>query len=83
MNRPLLSPRAALVFLLAGLTGAGAAVLTAMAGSGGPQALLCGGGALGLAVGFFDRIIGVGHEAAGLGEGSAEAAPTRPASAGE
>ncbi|HSA49043.1 MAG TPA: hypothetical protein VLH10_02885 [Yinghuangia sp.] len=82
MYRPLLSLRAALVFLLAGLTGVGAGVLTAMTGPGAPQSLLCGAGAFGLAVGFFDRIIGSGHEAALPGAGDAEGAPTRLPSAG-
>lgn len=81
MHRPLLSLRAALVFLLAGMAGSGAGVLTAMAGSGGPQSLLCGAGAFGLAVGFFDRIIDSGHAVAVPDAGTAEAA-TRLPSAG-
>ncbi|MFE5327243.1 hypothetical protein ACFRCG_12750 [Embleya sp. NPDC056575] len=64
MNRPLLSLRAALVFLFAGLTGAGSGVLTAMSGSGNAQSLLYGATVFGLAVSFFDRIIGPGHECA-------------------
>jgi hypothetical protein len=74
MNRPLLSLRAALVFLLAGLTGAGGGVLTALAGSGEAQSLLYGAAVFGLAVGFFDRVVGPGHECPAAGVPTGEPA---------
>ncbi|CAL9629025.1 hypothetical protein G3260_006198 [Streptomyces albus] len=58
MEPHLLTARSALVLLLALLTGVGAAVLAVWAGSGLPQSLLCGAGSTGLAVGFFDRLVG-------------------------
>ncbi|WP_439681880.1 hypothetical protein [Embleya sp. MST-111070] len=77
MNRPLLSLRAALVFLLAGSTGAGGGVLTAVSGSGNAQSLLYGATVFGLAVGFFDRIIGPGHECPTPVAGSPTGEPAR------
>ncbi|WP_030347449.1 MULTISPECIES: hypothetical protein, partial [unclassified Streptomyces] len=55
---PLLTQRAALVFLLAALAGAGATVLAALAGNPWPVALSVGGGTAGSAVLFFKEIIG-------------------------
>ncbi|MEV8456932.1 hypothetical protein AB0467_29890 [Streptomyces sp. NPDC052095] len=57
MDRPLLSLRTTLVFLLALLVGAAVGGLTALAGEGAPRSLLAGLGAAGLAVPFFDRLI--------------------------
>ncbi|MER5747667.1 hypothetical protein ABT097_30900 [Streptomyces sp. NPDC002225] len=57
MDRPLLSLRTTLVFLLALLVGAAAGGLAALAGEGAPRSLLAGLGAAGLAVPFFDRLI--------------------------
>lgn len=57
MDRPLLSLRSTLVFLLALLTGAAASGLTAVAGEGVARSLLAGLAAAGLAVPFFDRLI--------------------------
>lgn len=63
MQRPLLSIRAALVFTLSLLTGIGAGVLSAVGGTPPSQCVLCGVGAFGLAVPFFDRLIaGTGPE---------------------
>ncbi|MFI0717547.1 hypothetical protein [Streptomyces sp. NPDC021224] len=53
-----MSVRAALVLTLALLTGLGAAVVSAVGGTAAPQCVLCGAGAFGLAVPFFDRLIG-------------------------
>lgn len=58
MDRPLLSLRSTLVFLLAVLAGAAAAGLTALAGEGAPRSVLAGLAASGLAVPFFNRLIG-------------------------
>ncbi|WP_031522906.1 hypothetical protein [Streptomyces sp. NRRL F-5123] len=58
MRTPLLSVRAALVLTLALLTGLGAGVVSAVGGTAVAQCVLCGGGAFGLAVPFFDRLIG-------------------------
>ncbi|MFB6816044.1 hypothetical protein ACFCV8_16040 [Streptomyces sp. NPDC056347] len=58
VDRPLLSLRATLVFLLALLVGATAGGLTALAGEGTPRSLLAALGAAGLAVPFFDRLVG-------------------------
>lgn len=57
VRRALLSVRAALVLLLAVLTGLGAGLLTRLAGSPIPECLLYGTGAFGLAVGFFDALV--------------------------
>lgn len=57
MNRPLLSLRTTLVFLLALLVGTGGGVLTALAGEGTPRSVLAGLASAGLAVSFFDRLI--------------------------
>lgn len=57
MDRPLLSLRSALIFLLALLTGGAACGLTAVAGEGTARSLLAGLAATGLAVPFFDRLI--------------------------
>jgi hypothetical protein len=54
----LLSVRAALVLTLALLTGLGAGALSAVGGTGPAQCILYGAGAFGLAVPFFDRLIG-------------------------
>ncbi|WP_260333205.1 hypothetical protein [Streptomyces beigongshangae] len=57
VDRPLLSLRAALIFLLALLTGGAASGLTAVAGEDIARSLLAGLAAAGLAVPFFDRLI--------------------------
>lgn len=57
MDRPLLSLRSALIFLLALLTGGAACGLTAVAGEGTARSLLAGLAATGLAVPFFNRLI--------------------------
>ncbi|MEU8543076.1 hypothetical protein AB0C52_24345 [Streptomyces sp. NPDC048717] len=57
MDRPLLSLRATLVFLLAVLAGAAAGTLTALAGEGTPRSVLAGLAVTGLAVPFFNRLI--------------------------
>ncbi|GGN45836.1 hypothetical protein [Streptomyces fuscichromogenes] len=74
VDGPLLSMRSTLVFLLALLAGTAAGGLTALAGEGGPRSVLAGLAAVGLAVPFFNRLIG------------AEGSPVRPqggAGAGE
>ncbi|GAA1246898.1 hypothetical protein GCM10009665_42340 [Kitasatospora nipponensis] len=58
MRRPLLSVRSALVLVLALLTGIGAGVLSLLARTPAAQCVLYGGGAFGLAVPFFDRLVG-------------------------
>ncbi|AGS68577.1 hypothetical protein [Streptomyces collinus] len=55
---PLLTQRAALVFLLAALAGVGAAVLAALAGNAWPVAVSLGCGAAVTGVMFFKEIIG-------------------------
>jgi hypothetical protein len=55
---PLLTQRAAIVFLLAVLVGFGAAVLAALAGNAWPVAVSVGGSATATAVLFFREIIG-------------------------
>ncbi|MGW1432576.1 hypothetical protein ACWD6K_28645 [Streptomyces sp. NPDC002431] len=65
MDRPLLSLRTTLVFLLALLVGAAAGGLAALAGEGAPRSLLAGLGAAGLAVPFFDRLIDADADADG------------------
>lgn len=57
MDRPLLSLRTTLVFLLAVLGGAVAALLSWTAGEGVPQSVLVGLAAAGAAVSFFNRLI--------------------------
>ncbi|ARZ72178.1 hypothetical protein M1P56_14935 [Streptomyces sp. HU2014] len=57
MDRPLLSQRTTLVFLLASLAGATTGALTALAGEGTPRGVLAGLVAAGLAVRFFDRLV--------------------------
>ncbi|MFJ6984483.1 MULTISPECIES: hypothetical protein [unclassified Streptomyces] len=57
MDRPLLSLRSALVFLLALLCGLTASSLTAAAGEGAARSLLAGLAASALAVPFFNRLI--------------------------
>jgi hypothetical protein len=57
VDRPLLSMRSTLVFLLALLAGMVAGGLTALAGEGVPRSLLAGLGVVGLAVPFFNRLI--------------------------
>ncbi|MFE7122337.1 hypothetical protein ACFU99_43630 [Streptomyces sp. NPDC057654] len=57
MERSLLSPRSALVLLLAVLTGIGAGVLTAPAGNDVARSVLCGATAAGVSVRFFDRLV--------------------------
>jgi hypothetical protein len=57
MGRSLLSVRAALVLTLALLTGLGAGVLVAFAGTAAAHCVLYGGGAFGVAVPFFDRLV--------------------------
>ncbi|MGW2641523.1 hypothetical protein [Streptomyces sp. NPDC001348] len=55
---PLLTQRAAVVFLLAAMAGVGAGVLAALAGNAWPVAVSVGGGAAASAVLFFKEIIG-------------------------
>ncbi|MBB5122258.1 hypothetical protein [Streptomyces eurocidicus] len=75
VDRPLLSLRTTLVFLLASLAGAAAGALTAYAGEGTPRGALAGLAAAGVAVRFFDRLVaaepddGRPHRAAGDGGG--------------
>lgn len=57
MDRPPLSLRSALIFLLALLTGGAASALTAVAGEGPAHSLLAGLAATGLAVPYFNRLI--------------------------
>ncbi|GAA3189220.1 MULTISPECIES: hypothetical protein [Streptomyces] len=63
MDRPLLSLRSALIFLLALLTGGAASGLTAVAGEGTARSLLAGLAATGLAVPFFNRLIAAEDDA--------------------
>ncbi|GGR78446.1 MULTISPECIES: hypothetical protein [Streptomyces] len=79
MDRPLLSPRSALVLLLALLAllaGATVSGLTAVAGEGAARGLLAGLAAAGLAVPFFNRLIaaedGTPQPPASAGAGPAE-----------
>ncbi|WP_316784580.1 hypothetical protein [Streptomyces sasae] len=76
VDRPLLSMRATLVFLLALLAGMAAGGLTALAGEGTPRSLLAGLAVVGLAVPFFNRLIdteGDGAQPQGpAGAGAAE-----------
>jgi hypothetical protein len=58
VRNPLLSVRAALVLTLSLLTGVGAGIVSAVGGTPLPQCVLYGAGAFGLAVPFFDRLIG-------------------------
>lgn len=57
MDRPLLSLRATLVFLLALLAGVAAGGLTALAGEGPPRSVLAGLTVAGAAVAFFNWLI--------------------------
>jgi hypothetical protein len=57
-RRYLMSPRTALVLLLALLVGAGAAGLSIARRDGWPAAILAGAGAAGAALVLFDRTIG-------------------------
>lgn len=57
MDRPLLSLRSTLVFLLALLAGAAAGGLTALSGEGTPRSVLAGLAVAGIAVPFFNRLI--------------------------
>ncbi|MGV9315244.1 hypothetical protein ACWDR0_24120 [Streptomyces sp. NPDC003691] len=70
MERPLLSLRATLILLLAVLTGLGAGVLTAAAGENTARSVLCGLAVTGLAVPFFDKLVGLEERGGG--------APPRP-----
>lgn len=58
MRTPLLSVRAALILTLALLTGLGAGLVSAAGGAEPARCVLCGVGTFGLAVPFFDRLIG-------------------------
>lgn len=58
MNSPLLTMRAALILLMGVLVGVGVGVLSALAGVAPAQAVLTGGAALGVAVPFFDHLVG-------------------------
>lgn len=58
MRTALLSVRAALVLTLSLLTGLGAGVVSAVGGTGPARCVLYGAGAFGLAVPFFERLIG-------------------------
>ena len=55
---PLLTVRTALIFLIALVVGAVAAILTYLAGHSAPAAALAGGSAVGGAVMLFNSIIG-------------------------
>jgi hypothetical protein len=57
VDRPLLSLRSALIFLLALLAGGAASGLTAVAGEGAARSLLAGLASTGLAVPFFNHLI--------------------------
>ncbi|WP_446040149.1 hypothetical protein [Streptomyces sp. SID1121] len=57
MDRPLLSLRSTLVFLLALLAGSAAGGLTALAGEGTPRSVLAGLAVTGVAVAFFNGLI--------------------------
>ncbi|MEU1815907.1 hypothetical protein ABZ543_12010 [Streptomyces roseifaciens] len=54
---PLLTQRAAIVFLLAALAGIGATILATLAGNVWPVAVSIGGGVVAPAVLFFNQII--------------------------
>ncbi|WP_329416593.1 hypothetical protein OG802_33520 [Streptomyces sp. NBC_00704] len=54
---PLLTQRAAVVFLLAALVGIAATALSVLAGNGWPVAVSVGGGVVAPAVLFFNQII--------------------------
>ncbi|MFI0479705.1 hypothetical protein [Actinomadura sp. 9N215] len=56
-HRPLLTTRAAVIFLTAFVVGCGAAALTFWATGSVPEALLVAGGALGGAIGLLNQII--------------------------
>lgn len=71
VDRPLLSMRSTMVFLLALLAGAAAGGLTALAEEGTPHSLLAGLGVAGLAVPFFNRLID-NEESGSRGYGSAD-----------
>ncbi|MBV7699954.1 hypothetical protein [Streptomyces sp. TRM70350] len=58
MKSPLLSLRAALVLLMGVLVGVGAGVLGALGGAAPAQAVLTGAAAFGVAVPFFDHLVG-------------------------
>ncbi|MFC8447731.1 hypothetical protein [Kitasatospora sp. NPDC057223] len=58
MRRSLLSVRSALVLTLALLVGIGAGVLSALAHTAPAQCVLYGVGAFGVAVPFFDHLVG-------------------------
>ncbi|MEU8760049.1 hypothetical protein [Streptomyces sp. NPDC048659] len=64
MDRPLLSPRSTLVILLAVLAGIAAGVLTTLAGEGTARSVLAGLAAGGLAVPFFNHLVGTEEPAA-------------------
>ncbi|MEU9337040.1 hypothetical protein AB0D49_28385 [Streptomyces sp. NPDC048290] len=64
MDRPLLSLRSTLVFLLAVLAGAAAGGLTALSGEGTPRSVLAALAVAGVAVPFFNRLIDCDHTAA-------------------
>ncbi|MGA5171194.1 MULTISPECIES: hypothetical protein [Streptomyces] len=78
VDRPLLSLRSTLVFLLAALAGAAAGGLTALAGEGTPRSVLAGLAVAGLAVPFFNHLIDSDNTAirppapAGTGSGEGE-----------
>jgi hypothetical protein len=57
MDHHLLTARSALVLLLGLLAGLAAGALTAWAGNGLPQSVLCGAGSAGLGIGFFNRLV--------------------------
>ncbi|MER5601666.1 hypothetical protein [Streptomyces sp. NPDC002265] len=58
MNGPLLSMRAALILLMGLLVGIGAGVLAVLAGAVLAQAFLTGAAAAGVAVPFFNHVVG-------------------------
>ncbi|GAA1935207.1 hypothetical protein [Kitasatospora viridis] len=69
MRGSLLSLRSALVLTLALLTGIGAGVLSVLAHNPPAQCVLYGAGAFGVAVPFFDRLVG-GATEGGQGPGA-------------
>lgn len=63
VDRPLLSLRSALVFLLAALSGAAAGALSWLAGESVPRGVLACLAVTGLSIPFFDRLIASGDTA--------------------
>ncbi|BFO18306.1 hypothetical protein SHKM778_46940 [Streptomyces sp. KM77-8] len=68
VDRPLLTLRTALIFLLAALSGVAAGMLTWLAGEGVARGVLAGLAVTALSIPFFDRLL-----ASGTGEACGEA----------